>query len=65
MKEKVVDGLKEWVASDSGDDLERKINKESSTGQSVIALCKRVAEFKRVALKESEWKTNKEKGKMW
>ena len=51
LKEKVVDGLKEWVANDSGDDLERKINRELSTRKPVIALCEYVAEFKRVVLK--------------
>ena len=38
--------------------LERKINRELSMG-------KPVAEFERVALKESEWKPKKDKGKMW
>ena len=50
----MVDGLKEWVANDSGDDLERKIDRELSMGKPVIALCEYVAEFERVALKESE-----------
>ena len=54
VQEKVVDGLKEWVASDSGDDLKRKINRELSMGKPVIALCQYVAEFERVALKESK-----------
>ena len=54
VKEKVVDGLKEWVANDSEDDLERNINRELSMGKPVIALYEYVAEFERVALKESE-----------
>ena len=65
VQEKVVDRLKEWLATDSEDDLERKINRELSMGKPVIALCEYVAEFERVALKESEWKPKKEKGKMW
>ena len=52
VQEKVVDGLKEWVANDSGDDLERKIDRELSMGKPVIALCEYVAEFERVALKD-------------
>ena len=62
VKEKVVDGLKKWVANDSGDDLGRKINRELNTGKPVIALCEYVSEFGRVALRER--KTNQEKGKM-
>ena len=54
VQEKVVDGLKEWVANDSGDDQERKINRELSMGKPGTALCEYVAEFQRVALKESE-----------
>ena len=33
----MVDGLKEWAANDSGDDLERKINRELSMG--TLASC--------------------------
>ena len=33
-------------------------------GKPAIALCEYVADF-RVALKETEWKSRKEKGKMW
>ena len=51
VKEKVVDGLKEWVANESGDDLERKINRELSTGKPVNALCVYVGKFERVSLK--------------
>ena len=54
VQEKVVDALKEWVANDSEDDLERIINRELSMGKPVIALCEYVTEFERVALKESE-----------
>ena len=54
VKEKVVYGLKEWVANDSEDDLEREINRELTTEKPVIALCEYVAELDRVAMKESE-----------
>ena len=51
----MVDGLKEWVLmNESGEDLERKINTELRAGKPVITLCDYVAEFERVALKESE-----------
>ena len=64
VQEKVVDGLREWVANDSRVDLERKINRELSMGKPVIALCEYVAGFEIVALKESECKPKKEKDKM-
>ena len=45
VQEEVVDGLKESVANDNGDELEKKINRRLSMGKPVITLSEYVAKF--------------------